>query len=295
MTETHIDGNPLPLADWVVTGSPATVLDVGSTSSVNITNAPGLGAVRFTKTVTGAVTGEAYSFSFTANCGTAGSFDFVLPEADATPLVWDKTGLPSGTVCSITETSSTLAGAWSVTTANPAVTPPVAAGPTPVEAAMTNTRNTATLTLVKNVAGGNGTVTQWPLTATGPGTPAVSITGVSGTPAVTSQVVPTGTYSLSENGTVGTYTNGTTWNCPGKGTDLTSVTLASTENITCTITNTRKTGTLTLVKAVSDGVADPKLWTLTATGDSTTGTSTAANTVLSGAGGASSACPNRQL
>jgi hypothetical protein len=282
ITETAIDGNPLPLTDWLVENNPAVIQNVGSTSAVTIVNKPALGALRFTKTVTGALAGETYSFDFSANCGGAGTFTFTLPEADATPLVWDKADLPVGTVCTISETAATPAGAWTATP-NPAVATAVAAGQT-TAVAMTNTRTTAKLTLVKNVSGGSASVSSWTLSATGPGSPATVVTGVSGTAAVTGVTVPTGSYALAETGSVAAYSNGSVWDCGAQGNGLTSVNLATGDDVTCTITNTRDTAKLTLVKNVSGGSADKASWTLTATGDAGTGA-----TVISGAGGATNA------
>jgi hypothetical protein len=263
VNETKIDGQALPLAEWVVEGNPATLENVGSSSTVTITNKPAKGALRFTKTVNGAVTGETSTFSFSANCGAAGTFTFTLPEADATPLVWDKADLPVGTSCTVTETSSTPAGAWTV---SPASSTAVIVAGTTVDAALTNDRNTAKLTLVKSVSGGSASASSWTLTATGPGSPATTISGTSGAPAVTAQVVPTATYTLSESGTVADYTNGATWNCGSKGAALTSVSLSKGDDVTCTVTNTRDTATLTLVKNVSGGSAAASSWTLSATG-----------------------------
>ena len=104
---------------------------------------------------------------------------------------------------------------------------------------------TATLTLVKHIDGGARPVADFPLDAAGP----THIAGVSGTPAVTAQVVGVGTYTLSET-TQADYTQGT-WSCTGivvNGGN--QITLGAGNTTTCTITNTFIPATLTLTKTV---------------------------------------------
>jgi hypothetical protein len=103
---------------------------------------------------------------------------------------------------------------------------------------ITNNDQAPHLTLVKivtNTAGGNATINDFPLTATGP----TVITGVSGTAAVTNAaVVANSSYVLSEQSQSG-YT-ASPWNCTGGGTfnsSLSTLTLTLGENVTCTITN----------------------------------------------------------
>uniref|UniRef100_UPI0028AC37B9 DUF7507 domain-containing protein n=1 Tax=Pseudoxanthomonas mexicana TaxID=128785 RepID=UPI0028AC37B9 len=140
---------------------------------------------------------------------------------------------------------------------------------------ITNNDQAATLTLVKTVVndnGGTATVTSFPLTATGPTT----ITGVSGTAAVTSQSVNAGVYTLSEVTAAG-YT-ASAWSCTAGTLSGSQLTLANGQNATCTITNNDQPATLTLIKQVDNtggGTAVASDWTLTATGP----------TVASGPGG----------
>ena len=129
---------------------------------------------------------------------------------------------------------------------------------------ITNTRDTAELTLVKKVSGGTSVVADWTLTATGPST----ITGKTTDPAVTGATVPTGTFNLTESGPANYSPSA--WVCTGATSQTaTSVTLAKGAKATCTITNTRDTAELTLVKKVSGGTSVVADWTLTATGPST--------------------------
>jgi hypothetical protein len=94
---------------------------------------------------------------------------------------------------------------------------------------------TATLTLVKTVVGGTRTITDFPLTATGPTT----ITGTSGAGAITLATVTAGSYTLSET-THSDYTVGV-WSCtknPGAVvTTGSSLTLAAGDSAICTIQN----------------------------------------------------------
>jgi hypothetical protein len=136
---------------------------------------------------------------------------------------------------------------------------------------ITNTAQPAHLTLVKivdNTAGGTKTVTDFPLTATGPTTP---ITGVSGTAAVTNVTVHAGSYALTE-GTQAGY-DASAWVCTGTGTQTaSSIALASGQSATCTITNTARPAHLTLVKIVDNTNGGTKTVTdfpLTATGPTT--------------------------
>src|SRR4029077_15786789 len=122
-----------------------------------------------------------------------------------------------------------------------------------------------TLTLVKQVdpgaTGATTPPTAWTLTAVNGGS---TITGVTGTPAVTGAVALIGTYNLSETGPPGFTASA--WSCAGAASSTaTSVTLASGNNATCTIINTAVTPTLTLIKTVTNthgGAATPEDWTL---------------------------------
>ena len=114
-----------------------------------------------------------------------------------------------------------------------------------------NTAVIPTLTLVKVVDNGTtGATTQataWTLSASGP----VSISGATGSAAVTGAPVQAGQYSLAETGPTGYAASD--WVCTGGASSTaTSVTLALGQSATCTITNTAINPTLTLVKVVSN-------------------------------------------
>lgn len=135
-----------------------------------------------------------------------------------------------------------------------------------------NTAIAPTLTLIKVVdPGATGAIdpeTAWTLTAVNG---ASTITGVTGTPAVTTAAAVIGTYSLSESGPAGYDTIG--WVCTGgASTTATTVTLDLADSATCTITNTAQQPTLTLVKQVvndNGGQAEATDWTLDAAGPTT--------------------------
>ena len=136
----------------------------------------------------------------------------------------------------------------------------------------------ATVTLVKTVVNDNGGTAEaedWTLSATGP----ESISGATGSPAVTQAVVPVGPYTLSETGPAG-YT-ASDWVCTSLEGESTSplsvdagvVALAGGANVTCTITNDDIPVTWDLHK-----VSDPPTGAVVRPGDTITYTVTATNT-----------------
>ncbi len=93
---------------------------------------------------------------------------------------------------------------------------------------------TPRLTLVKTITNNNGgtaLVSDFTLSATGPTT----ITGLSGTPAVTNTSVSAGTYLLTETGPTG-YIAGN-WICTAGALTANSLELTGSQNATCTINN----------------------------------------------------------
>jgi hypothetical protein len=127
----------------------------------------------------------------------------------------------------------------------------------------------ASLTLRKTITndnGGTATVTNFPLTATGPNT----ISGVSGTTAVTARPVLGGTYALTEQ-TVANYTAGS-WSCVGGTQSGANISVSPGGSATCTINNNDNPASLTLVKVVTNdngGTATAANFNLTATGPRT--------------------------
>jgi hypothetical protein len=93
----------------------------------------------------------------------------------------------------------------------------------------------AHLTLAKtvvNTGGGTAAATDWTLSATGPTT----VSGATGSAAVTNAVVNPGTYTLGEGGPAN-YSAGA-WSCTGGSLTGSSLVLAAGDNANCSITNT---------------------------------------------------------
>ena len=94
----------------------------------------------------------------------------------------------------------------------------------------------AHLTLVKsvdNTGGGTALATAWTLSASGPS----SISGSTGSPAVTNATVVPGTYGLAESGGPANYSAGA-WSCTAGTLTGSSLVLADGDSASCTITNT---------------------------------------------------------
>ncbi|MBN0040764.1 hypothetical protein JN535_11375 [Cellulosimicrobium cellulans] len=132
----------------------------------------------------------------------------------------------------------------------------------------TNTWQGGTLTLVKQLAGTTTAVpADWTLTAAGGAT---TVTGPSGSPAVTAVPVPPGDYALSESGWTG-FDPGA-WQCTGGGLDGAVVSVAPGATVVCTVTNAVVLPHLTLVKELTGGPTEPADWELAATGPQPDGT-----------------------
>ena len=104
----------------------------------------------------------------------------------------------------------------------------------------------------------------WTLSATGP----TSISGSTGSAAVTNASVNAGTYALAESGGPAGYAPGG-WSCTAGTLTGSSLVLALGQSATCTINNNDQPAQLTLVKTVTNdngGTAVPTAWTLSATG-----------------------------
>ena len=139
-----------------------------------------------------------------------------------------------------------------------------------VTCTITNTDNTPTLKLVKDVTnndGGSKVPNDWTLKAEASGTNPNGArnfqnAGGSGT---FKDVFAGQQYTLSES-TVPGYSSNGVWVCTGGGTKTgdDKITVGLGEQVTCTITNTDNTPTLKLVKQVSGANADN--WILTAKG-----------------------------
>ncbi|MCA0299486.1 MAG: isopeptide-forming domain-containing fimbrial protein, partial [Proteobacteria bacterium] len=217
------------------------------------------------------------------NGGTATVADFPLTATGPTTITGVSgtavvTNAPvSAGVYTLSEVTAAgyTAGAWSCTAGTLSGSQLTLVNGQSATCTIVNDDQAARLTLVKTVTndnGGTATVANFPLTATGPTT----ITGVSGTAAVTSRSVNAGVYTLSEVAAAG-YTAGA-WSCTAGTLSGSQLTLANGQSATCTIVNDDRPATLRLIKQVVNtggGTAVATDWTLTATGP----------TVVSGPGG----------
>lgn len=119
------------------------------------------------------------------------------------------------------------------------------------------------LTLQKTVVGSDQPASSWTLTGTGTAT----VSGASGSPAVTRVPVPAGDYTLAEADGPSGYAAGP-WSCTGGALNADTVTVAAGGDVTCTVTNTLEVGQLTLVKNIINnggGPLEAQDWTLSAT------------------------------
>ena len=143
-----------------------------------------------------------------------------------------------------------------------------------VTCTFTNDKQTAQLRLQKKVDGGNAKPEDWSLSATA-STPyeGKNIENAPGNNTEYATVYADVDYDLSESDGPAHYTPGETWECvsdsrptavqPDLAQDANVVRLDPGEQVTCTITNTRDTAELRLVKQV-EGKNSPNDWTLTA-------------------------------
>jgi hypothetical protein len=102
---------------------------------------------------------------------------------------------------------------------------------------ITNSDLLAHLTLVKvvvNGQGGTAVATDWTLSAAGP----ITISGTTGSPAVTGAALPAGDFKLSEAAGPTDYT-ASGWVCVGGTLNGSTLTLGLAQSVTCTITNTQ--------------------------------------------------------
>ena len=251
------DGAPVP----VVAGSVSVGLGTDVTCTITNDDAPG------TLTLVKEVVND--------NGGTAGAGDWTLSADGPTPI--------TGTSGSDAVTGATVeSGAYDLSESGPdgytasdwdcgdatlegsTVTVPNGAE---VTCTITNDDQPGTLTLVKEVVnddGGTAEPGDWTLRAAGPTT----ITGTSGSDAVTGVAVSAGAYDLTESGGPGGYTP-SAWTCTGGTVAGITVTVPNGGDVTCTITNDDQPGSLTLVKVVENdngGSAVATDWTLSADG-----------------------------
>jgi hypothetical protein len=220
---------------WTASGSPQTVTAVsGSVSTATITNTRDTGSLAVTKQILGqceygttfpvSISGPgSYSASYTFGCS-GGSYTF--------------TNLPTGTY-TITEI---VPAGWTVTGSPQTVT--VSKGVTST-ATITNTRDTGSLAVAKQILGQCVSGTQFVVSISGPGSYSASYTfGCSGG-SYTFTNLPTGIYTITETATSG-------WIATSGSPQI--VTILKGTTATATITNTRcQTANAGVDKSVCSG------------------------------------------
>ena len=152
----------------------------------------------------------------------------------------------------------------------------IGAADTAIVCTFTNSRTS--LTLVKTVTndnGGTATTAAFTLSATGPST----ITGISGSPAVTNAAVAPGTYTLSETALTG-YAAGA-WSCSAGTLTGNSLVLAGGQAATCTINNNDIAPVLTLAKTINGRAVVTDQFQLNINNGGPTVTSTGAQAAIS--------------
>ncbi|MFA6512027.1 MAG: SdrD B-like domain-containing protein [Patescibacteria group bacterium] len=128
---------------------------------------------------------------------------------------------------------------------------------------VTNARKTGTITVNKKFDdNGDGQIDR-----TNPGTWTWDVVGgTQNNAGGATLTLPTGPYTLTED-TIADYNS--SWTCTdttsGNGVSI-ATTLGASQDLTCTFTNTRKTGNVTFEKVVATGTANPSAWTFTIDG-----------------------------
>lgn len=220
----------------------------------------GAGSTTLTNTANTAIAASAVTVA-TSGAGTGNFTNATNPTFRATPgqvlTLTDAMAAGSTSTLSAYDTRLTCTNAYSgpgATTGLPGNSAVSTYNLTPapgddITCTFTNTPK-ATLTLAKTVINDQGqtaTASAWTLSATGPAT----ISGATGSGAVTGAIVPVGTYTLAESGPTG-YTQ-TSLVCSGAadGNPADGLTLASGEIVTCTFTNDDQPVGQTIVKSVT--------------------------------------------
>ncbi len=231
------------------------------------------------KTVTNNNGGTATTSAFTLSAAGPTTISGISGSANVT-----NASVPSGTYAlSETALAGYTASSWSCTAGSLSGSNLTLTAGQTATCTINNNDTGPFLTLVKTVTndnGGTATTSSFTLTATGP----VTISGTSGSVAVTNAVVNAGTYALTETGPAG-YAAGS-WSCAGGSQSGSNITAALGQNITCTINNNDIAPRLTLVKTVTDtsgGASTVPSFTLVATGPVTISGITGAGTVTNAA------------
>ncbi|WP_420122595.1 DUF5979 domain-containing protein, partial [Nakamurella sp.] len=233
---------------------------------------PGTPTFRYTSTST--LTGSAWAnSSFAVSSG--GSVERALlsgdtvtvTEADSADDRWSLTGLTcqqydaQGQLVTMDGTTNLAQRRVSL---DPVPAPLYASDPVIICTYTNSYTPRTTLTLLKQVQGNVVSPTLWTLTATGAAAPTTgtTISGPSGSAAVTGQRIVAGSYRLAETGTADAATGFVqvgTWTCTAGGTTypvadgvVTLPDLPAGSAVTCTAVNRQATGSLQIGKIVTD-------------------------------------------
>jgi hypothetical protein len=254
--------------DWVCeggsqTGPDTVIIAVGDAVTCTITNTHNAEAVHLLTLRKEVVGGPATAADFTLEAsGALGS----ISGPSGSPVVTE-VPVPSGSyelseVAVGPDTAAYEASDWQCTAGQlTGSTLTLADGDGDTTCTITNTFTGGRLTLVKAVSGGSTLPTAWILSASGP----TDITGLTGWESVTGAYVPAGSYDLSESGP--SNYDASDWVCSSGSVDGDTVLVSAGDDITCTITNTIRESSLTLVKVVDNtggGTAEPGDFTLEA-------------------------------
>lgn len=210
--------------------------------------------------------------------------NFNAVTARATVEVWEVQQSGYGFVdgqCTITPLGGEPGDPISLPDEDGTAIPGVAPGDT-VDCTFTNKLSPTNLTLAKEVSFGDAEPTVWTLQATGPSGSLPGPNGTTGSDPASAEVTPGVAYTLSESGGPDIYIQDGDWTCQTDSEEPVTVTesrvtLASGDDVTCTVNNA--TALLTLLKHVEDPALDPGDWELTAEPDQVTGLDLGTETV----------------
>ena len=244
-----------------LTGS-SLVLTIGQTATCTINNDDIAPRLTLVKTVTNDNGGTATTAGFTLSATGPTTISGISGAVTVTNAV-----VSAGTyTLSETNVVGYAAGSWSCT-AGTLTGSSLAIGIGQAATCTINNNDVGpVLTLVKTITndnGGTATLAGFTLSATGP----LTISGTSGSGAVTNVTVSAGTYALSETVVAGYAASA--WSCTSGTLAGSNLTLALGQTATCTINNNDIAPRLTLVKTVTNdngGTATTAAFTLTAAG-----------------------------
>ena len=227
------------------------------TVTVTVTNTLKPGGLTVTKA---APAGSTEVFHFTVTCtGDSNSpYTFNITGSDSHPI----TGIPAGSSCTIVETSPGVD--FNTPAYSPSATALTQANVTK-EVTVTNTLKTGDLTITKVAPIGSTTQYTFDVTCTNPHTSPVGpyTASITGSGSDTIHNIPSGSTC-----TVAEQNPGSTYNAPGYSPSDT-VLVSGGETVTVTVTNSLKTGSLTITKVAPAGVTDTFTFNIDCGGDNT--------------------------